>query len=249
MKKFISIALLPLILLTACNSADKVSTNTTLTCDEFIDAAILFITPETGKLINGALASVISNDMVKKIQEYCESDSPESVEDCADEQCITVFALRASDLSECEDNEKCMQMFAASHIEDCSSYNDVPLGKSLCLYSKAHLTKDYQVCNDLEYDSLDTCMSQPDFDYEECYYNRSKCIWGISDIIENVDLCAKIEAPIERDICYLSHALKKEDNSICASIVDENSKKYCEEVISGQREINLEGGALSEILD
>ncbi len=198
-----------------------------------------FFTRETSDYFNGAeFQSIINNEI-----EFCESYNNTSLSDCTaieDNQkrmaCYVSLVIQLDDFSNCEGDEDCELYFIFSHFSHFGSCDELPeeYQRRACLFSKTYVERDASYCYQIE--DLSTMLGACDGKFsKECYYNQYKCLWGVSDHLNAVSYCEEMQESVERDVCYISLAMKNDDDSYCEGItyIQENVERCITAVDEG----------------
>ena len=210
----------------------------TLNCEEAIDASI-FLTKETSDIFNGI--ELAKN--TEKAKTFC--GKPQTVSNCSqtsgNRYCKTqntIAGIQTDEASKCKNNGDCLIGYSMSHPKDCDAFADEPpintvrsiSGKGLknvCLFSQAFIRKDTSPCEKI--DQITSLNANSENIYEH-YWNRNKCLWGVSDHTNNVTICENMLAPegisFEKDLCFMSYALKNKDKSFCQNVTWANGWQY-----------------------
>lgn len=242
MQKVIIIGFLSLFILSACLRA-TVQFPETLSCEETANAADL-LTPDTKLIFEGTEARKYADKSV----EFCKTHQPQSLRDCISRDneddrhaCIISLGIQAKDSTVCGKNLDCLIGYAIAHPnKDCTTYDKKVL-QNACFFVKTYISRERKYCDFVEIKTWkdETCkkaIDDPSSEekFMECYINRYKCLWGISDQTSDVSICDSMEDSFEKDICYMSYAIKTSNRDICNKVkgIDwPRSPTLCQEVV------------------
>lgn len=238
MQKPIIISFLFLFILSGCFRA-AVQFPEILSCEEASDAANL-LTPETKLIFEG----ISAKQYVDKSVEFCKTHQLNSKRDCLInnkddyEICMTSLGIKAKDRTICGKNQNCLLGYATSHPnENCALYDKKSL-QNVCFYTKAHFSHERKYCDFIETKNWkdESCSKAPSNKdaFTACYLNQYKCLWGVSDQASDVSICDSMEDSFEKDVCYMSYAIKTSNQDICSKMKGTDwpkSPTLCQEVV------------------
>lgn len=194
---------------------------TILSCEETFDTQEV-LTTKTSELMNGKEQIRLLNEIKEKCNEN------KIARECTDDSrtCKLIAGIKAKTINECNNEEDCLSGFAAAHIEDCSKFEGK--NKNMCLFSRAYITNNVEDCGqikEISFDEIEPTFSSVDYSIiETFYYNRNKCLWGISDRLNDVQVCETMNESTEKDVCFLSYSLKNKKVDYCSKISPKNQK-------------------------
>lgn len=201
--------------------------NGLLSCEEALNASSLF-TKETWIKVNGI-------ELFKFMSELEDCSQNKSLDDCSSVEnsyeegmCRIMFGIKASSIEECKDDYECLKGYSASHLNNCEeliNYRETAMLKNICLSSLAYENKDISECNKIDQISIIDMQTN-----EAAYYSRNKCLWGVSDRINDIDICEKMSESSEKDLCFFTYAIKNQDSNVCNKISVKffsNAKDLC----------------------
>ncbi len=231
MKKnyFLFTIFLTVVFLTACSndssdSKEITSFDTTLNCEQ-AGRAMLMLTGETVAAFSGGEEV---NTYTDGFIDWCSSHPDLTLFDCEAfsdtefEYCVKSVGVLGK--FPCLDSFQCKTAFAASHIADCGIFenqkdgpNGVPL-EHVCLFSLAYISRERDACDQIVQLSFDDPLCEEEENLGKCYLNRYKCLWGVSDQTNDVNICDSMDPSFERSLCYFSYSVKNSKPEYCEKI-------------------------------
>ena len=196
-----------------------------LNCEEALDAAQIFTTT-TSDVFNGMAVSEATAEAKKQCSKI------RSINDCHDSVCKMIVGTKSDSLKDCNGDHDCLAGYSLSHIRDCEELSNdkkTEVFKNICLISRAHTTKNTSECDKI--DEISSMDATKDGRFNESYYfSRNKCLWGVSDQTDDMNICENMTDSQEKDLCFFSYAIKTKDSNVCNKISLKyftNAKELC----------------------